>query len=80
MADNNIDQLKSQLKAQMDQLAEGKKAMEQAFSKLQSSLNTMPKELDKKINNGMKATLMSDGKVIIEFSSSTEAAAYFAKL
>jgi len=80
MVDNNIEQLKAQLKAQVDQLTESKKAMEQAFTKVQSSLNNFPKEQDKKITNGFKAILMSDGKIIMEFTSSTEAADYFGKL
>lgn len=79
MADN-IDQLKAQLKAQVDQLLESKKSMEAAFSKMQSSLSTFPKEQDKKMLDGMKATLMSDGKIILEFQTSTLAAEYFGKL
>lgn len=80
MVDNNIDNLKAQLKAQVDQLMESKKSMEAAFSKIQSSLNTIPKELDKKMLDGIKATLMSDGKIIMEFQTSTLAAEYFGKL
>jgi len=77
---DNIEQLKAELKAQVDQLAESKKTMEAAFSKIKSSINTIPKELDKKMLEGMKATLMNDGKIIIEFQSSTLAAEYFGKL
>jgi len=79
MADN-IEQLKAQLKTQMDQLTESKKTMEQAFSKMQSSLNQLPKELEKKYTSDFKAVLMSDGKVVIEFSNIQTANKFFEKL
>jgi hypothetical protein len=79
MADN-IEQLKAQLKIQMDQLTESKKTMEQAFSKMQSSLNQLPKELEKKYTSDFKAVLMSDGKVVIEFSNIQTANKFFEKL
>lgn len=77
---DSIEQLQSQLNSQLEQLNSSKKLMEDAFKKMQSNMGNLPKEVDKKIGNGMKAILMSDGRIIIEFESSSKAADYFAKL
>lgn len=80
MEDNNLDNLKAQLKANMDQLAASKVSMEAAMKSIQSNMVNMPKEIDKKIKDGIKATLMNNGKIILELSSDADALAYFTKL
>lgn len=80
MEDSNLENLKAQLKANMDQLAASKVNMEAAMKSIQNNMVNMPKEIDKKIKDGMKATLMSGGKIILELSTDADALAYFNKL